>query len=201
MSCKEKKLYLPFYYCDEDTPSIGENGNWFIGDTDTGISAHGVPGADGAIGPQGPKGEDGATGPQGPKGEDGKDAPPVDLTICRPDLWELDREYDFGDRLYGQRFEGYITGDADTPISTLLLSASVGVTGIVACGGDWLLGSITPPNGKMLINSYGYSSVGKNQVFSTVELDPTGNLALQTMSTFNRIGNDWRYDIWVKYVK
>ena len=44
------------------TPFIGENGNWWIGTTDTGIQAQGE------TGPQGPQGE---AGPQGPQGEQG----------------------------------------------------------------------------------------------------------------------------------
>ena len=35
------------------TPSIGENGNWWIGDTDTGIPAQGTPGQDGEDGEDG----------------------------------------------------------------------------------------------------------------------------------------------------
>ena len=45
------------------TPYIGKNGNWWIGEKDTGIQAQGPAGADG---------EDGATGPQGPAGADGE---------------------------------------------------------------------------------------------------------------------------------
>nr|DAT86748.1 MAG TPA: collagen alpha 1(VIII) chain protein [Caudoviricetes sp.] len=40
---------------DGVTPHIGDNGNWFLGDTDTGIAATG------ATGPQGPAGTDGHT--------------------------------------------------------------------------------------------------------------------------------------------
>mgnify|MGYP001851654112 FL=1 len=47
------------------TPTIGSNGNWFLGSTDTGKPSRG---ATGAQGPQGPKG---ATGAQGPKGDTG----------------------------------------------------------------------------------------------------------------------------------
>lgn len=47
------------------TPFIGENGNWWIGETDTGVPATG------AQGEAGPKGEKGDTGPQGPKGDKG----------------------------------------------------------------------------------------------------------------------------------
>ncbi len=65
------------------TPTIGTNGNWFIGSTDTGKPSRGVQGVQGIqglrgekgeIGPQGPQGIQGlrgATGPQGPAGKDG----------------------------------------------------------------------------------------------------------------------------------
>jgi hypothetical protein len=65
-----KKLYV----CNTDAtltaepPQIGENGNWYIGDEDTGVSARGIKGE---TGPQGPQGPQGATGPQGPQGADG----------------------------------------------------------------------------------------------------------------------------------
>ena len=44
------------------TPHIGANGNWFIGETDTGKPSRG------AQGPKGETGATGATGPQGPAG-------------------------------------------------------------------------------------------------------------------------------------
>lgn len=40
------------------TPTIGSNGNWYLGSSDTGKPSRG------ATGPQGPKGDTGATGPQ-----------------------------------------------------------------------------------------------------------------------------------------
>lgn len=63
------------------TPTIGANGNWFLGSTDTGKPSRG------ATGPQGPKGDTGAQGakgdtgargpqgPQGPKGDTGAQGP------------------------------------------------------------------------------------------------------------------------------
>lgn len=48
---------------DGKTPHIGENGNWFIGDYDTGISA---------TGPQGKPGQNGVDGKPGENGQDGK---------------------------------------------------------------------------------------------------------------------------------
>lgn len=50
--------------CDSD-PHIGENGNWYIGDTDTGVQAQGQPGE------PGPQGEKGDVGEPGPKGDNG----------------------------------------------------------------------------------------------------------------------------------
>ena len=74
---------------DGITPSIGENGNWYLGTTDTGKPSRGEkgdkgdpgakgdpgdkgdPGAKGDPGEQGPKGEPGDTGPAGASGTDG----------------------------------------------------------------------------------------------------------------------------------
>lgn len=68
---------------DGITPTIGDNGNWYVGTTDTGkpsrgaTGAKGEPGTPGAAGPAGAPGKDGAkgdkgeTGPQGPKGDPG----------------------------------------------------------------------------------------------------------------------------------
>ena len=56
------------------SPYIGENGNWFVGELDTGVQAQGAQGPKGEQGPQGaqgPKGEQGPQGMQGPKGEQG----------------------------------------------------------------------------------------------------------------------------------
>ena len=67
---------------DGVTPHIGDNGNWYIGSTDTGKPSRGATGANGSdgaqgekgdTGPAGPRGPVGATGPQGPKGGTGTD--------------------------------------------------------------------------------------------------------------------------------
>lgn len=58
------------------TPYIGENGNWWVGNTDTGVSA------------KGPKGD---PGPQGPPGEIPEDYPQIreDVSKIKEDLGEL----------------------------------------------------------------------------------------------------------------
>ena len=69
---------------DGKTPFIGENGNWWIGNQDTGVAAHGKDGVDGLT----PRiGEDGNwwVGDQNTgiaaKGQDGKDAPIIGIDV------------------------------------------------------------------------------------------------------------------------
>ena len=50
------------------TPFIGDNGNWWIGVLDTGVTATGIPGPQGPQGPQGEKGEQGIQGIPGTNG-------------------------------------------------------------------------------------------------------------------------------------
>lgn len=59
------------------TPTIGDNGNWYINGVDTGkpsrgeTGANGAPGDKGDPGPAGPAGPEGPEGPAGPAGADG----------------------------------------------------------------------------------------------------------------------------------
>lgn len=59
------------------SPQVGANGNWFVGDVDTGIAAQGPkgdagePGPKGDMGPAGPQGVQGPVGAAGPKGDKG----------------------------------------------------------------------------------------------------------------------------------
>ena len=61
---------------DGITPHIGENDNWYIGETDTGVPARGQKGDKGDTGEQGPVGPQGAQGTIGPKGDTGADGAP-----------------------------------------------------------------------------------------------------------------------------
>lgn len=51
------------------SPHIGGNGNWYIGDEDTGVQAQGE---SGPVGPGGPKGDPGEKGERGEKGDPGE---------------------------------------------------------------------------------------------------------------------------------
>ena len=68
------------------TPRIGDNGNWWIGDTDTGIWAKGVKGDTGAQGEKGDKGDKGDTGATG---KDGKDGVTPLLLIGKDNIWRI----------------------------------------------------------------------------------------------------------------
>ena len=56
---------------DGNTPFIGENGNWWIGETDTGVKAAGTDGTDGIDGEKGDKGDKGEKGDKGDAGQNG----------------------------------------------------------------------------------------------------------------------------------
>lgn len=56
---------------DGPSPYIGENGNWFVGIVDTGVKAQGPAGDPGPKGDQGLQGKPGIIGPQGPQGIQG----------------------------------------------------------------------------------------------------------------------------------
>ena len=56
---------------DGNTPFIGENGNWWIGEIDTGVKAAGIDGTDGRDGEKGDKGDPGEKGEKGDKGDKG----------------------------------------------------------------------------------------------------------------------------------
>ena len=71
---KDSELPLPSG-ADGITPHIGDNGNWYLGDEDTGVAAKGAKGDTGAQGPKGDPGAKGDTGAQGPKGDDGGTGP------------------------------------------------------------------------------------------------------------------------------
>ena len=60
------------------SPYIGENGNWFVGELDTGVQAQGAQGPKGEQGPKGDQGSQGAQGPQGVKGPKGEQGPQGD---------------------------------------------------------------------------------------------------------------------------
>ena len=66
---------------DGITPTIGANGNWYLGTEDTGKPSRGATGPQGATGPAGP---DGAPGKDGSPGKDG--APGADGTTFTPSV-------------------------------------------------------------------------------------------------------------------
>ena len=64
------------------SPHIGENGNWFVGELDTGVQAQGAQGPKGEQGPQGDTGATGPKGEQGPQGDTGATGAKGDTGAC-----------------------------------------------------------------------------------------------------------------------
>lgn len=69
---------------DGITPTIGDNGNWYIGSTDTGKPSRGEQGAKGE---QGPKGDTGPQGDKGDKGDPGKNGTDGHTPVKGTDYW------------------------------------------------------------------------------------------------------------------
>ena len=65
---------------DGITPTIGLNGNWYLGDTDTGKPSRGENGTNGT---NGKDGKDGADGKDGQDGQDGQDGYSPTATVTR----------------------------------------------------------------------------------------------------------------------
>ena len=78
------------------TPTIGENGNWYLGDTDTGKPSRGDKGDTGAKGDKGDtgaKGDKGDTGAKGDKGDTGAKGDKGDTPQKGTDYWtEADQQ-------------------------------------------------------------------------------------------------------------
>nr|MCR4879525.1 collagen-like protein [Bacilli bacterium] len=83
LSAASCAFYNPVFSSSSDTPSsseessanvpyIGTNGNWWIGNTDTGVAAQGPKGDTGAQGEKGDTGAQGEKGDTGAQGEEGK---------------------------------------------------------------------------------------------------------------------------------
>ena len=75
---------------DGITPTIGANGNWYLGDEDTGKPSRGATGPQGADGKDGTNGTDGAPGKDGADGAPGKDG--ITPTIGANGNWYLGTE-------------------------------------------------------------------------------------------------------------
>ena len=82
------------------TPYIGSNGNWWIGDTDTGVKAAGSDGKDGV------NGEDGKDGVNGEDGKDGVDGKTPTFKIENGQLWVSYDDGEFWKSLGGVTSEG-----------------------------------------------------------------------------------------------
>ncbi len=109
------------------TPRVGENGNWWVGDTDTGAKAGGRDGVDGADGRNGTDGRDGVDGSDGANGIDGRDG--VDGTT--PHIGENGNWW-IGDVDTGVAAGGNVAPSAQTAVLNVPLVPPIMPTGFQA---------------------------------------------------------------------
>lgn len=93
------------------TPQIGKNGNWFLGDVDTGVKAQGPRGMRGFQGEQGIQGIQGIQGEKGEKGDKGSNVVGIrtDLTYTKDELTQMCVIGSFKD--YDITTSGLVNGD------------------------------------------------------------------------------------------
>ena len=90
------------------TPEIGENGNWYLGEIDTGKPSRGEQGPKGEQGPQGEQGETGEQGPPGQTGPAGQTGATPNIQIGTVQTLEP-----------GQQATASMSGTAENPLLNL----------------------------------------------------------------------------------
>ena len=159
---------------DGITPTIGENGNWYLGDTDTGKPSRGTAGAKGADGANGKDGEKGDKGEPGEKGVPGeKGAPGADGKSAyqyAQDGGYTGTETDFIAKLAQEILSGttddltpaqvYAAVSAGRPVKVQYASSSYGVMSFTAFSTSETMGVIASQNIVFYDNVYMLAELG-----------------------------------------
>nr|WP_259329869.1 collagen-like protein [Bacteroides ovatus] len=177
---------------DGQTPHVGDNGNWFIGNEDTGIGA---------------RGRDGQNGADGKDGKDGRDAVPPTVTIGDNGNWFVDG-VDTGRKAVGQ--DGADGKDGVSPTVTIGdngnwfidgvdtgknavgqdgVNGKDGVSPTVTIGdnGNWFIDGVD--TGKKAVGQDGTN--GKDGVSPTVTIGNNGNWFIDGVDTGKKaVGQD-----------
>ena len=177
---------------DGQTPHVGDNGNWFIGNEDTGIGA---------------RGRDGQNGADGKDGKDGRDAVPPTVTIGDNGNWFVDG-VDTGRKAVGQ--DGADGKDGVSPTVTIGdngnwfidgvdtgkkavgqdgTNGKDGVSPTVTIGnnGNWFIDGVD--TGKKAVGQDGVN--GKDGVSPTVTIGGNGNWFVNGTDTGKKaVGQD-----------
>ena len=124
---KDSELPLPSG-ADGITPHIGDNGNWYLGDEDTGVAAKGAKGDAGAQGEKGAPGKDGTAGADG-----------ITPHIGDNGNWYLGDE-DTGVAAKGAKGDAGAQGEKGAPGKDGTAGAD-GVTPHIGDNGNWYLGT------------------------------------------------------------
>jgi len=177
---------------DGQTPHVGDNGNWFIGNEDTGIGA---------------RGRDGQNGADGKDGKDGRDAVPPTVTIGDSGNWFVDG-VDTGRKAVGR--DGADGKDGVSPTVTIGdngnwfidgvdtgkkavgqdgTNGKDGVSPTVTIGdnGNWFIDGVD--TGKKAVGQDGVN--GKDGVSPTVTIGDNGNWFVDGTDTGKKaVGQD-----------
>ena len=111
----------------------------------------------------------------------------IDIMEFRPNMWESDTEYDFGDGLFGMKFSGIGTG-----FDTILHVFPYDIN-IIEWNGSALL------NGLLVHLGFQRDNL---QTYVVIELEKlTGTLRMFRNGLSSAGGNTWFFNFWIKYTK
>lgn len=100
----------------------------------------------------------------------------------KPNTWEIGKEYDFGDGIYGQRFEG---------------------EGSKKTGRHWVTFATKPNGYKFILSSGGYITATDNSIINPGIYAPDWYFAIEDFQYVYNRGDygDKNYNIWILYTK
>lgn len=166
---------------DGKTPHIGENGNWWIGDLDTGVYAAGEKGDKGDQGIQGEKGEDGKTPYIGEDGNwwidgenTGVDAYEPNIKIAKYCTVPKAKTVNSGDTvIYFLTVENLANKDILVYAEDTVPKNTVYVNGADFINGEKLLWAVSVPKGQTVSVHYTVKVDSSVSMFNGVKIDST----------------------------
>ena len=122
------------------------------------------------------------------------------ILLNKPNLWEVGKEYDFGDGVYGQRFTGRITVNAKVG-SDVILTDSISNVNPVSIGGwiAWDSNDGSKTNRVPINTAEGNNSSPIEAILYFNDAAGANGIHLHSYSFRNRTNAP--YDIWILYTK
>ena len=116
--------------------------------------------------------------------------------ILKPNIWVVGTEYNFGDGLFGQRFQGNVTANGQVRVYTIL-DASLGNINIIKQGGNVFF--INANDYGSVVNVIAQLNYNNPWNYNNLASVSTKGLVFENSCYYTRTNAP--YDIWVLYTK